>query len=73
MFYLIEITTYNDSTPTGKAVYGYETHDETLATFFQKMRGAIVNPNYASELCMIINEQGAVQRYEYWVRQNVAE
>lgn len=73
MYYLIEITTYNDSTPTGKAIYGYETHDEALAAYFGKMRGAIINANYTSELCMIINEQGAVQRYEYWVRQNVAE
>lgn len=73
MFYLIEVTTYNDSTPTGKAIYSYETHDEALAAFYGKMRGAIVNTDYASELCMIINEQGSVQRYEYWVRQNSAE
>ena len=73
MYYLIEITTYNDSTPTGKAIYSYETHDEALATFFQKMRGAIVNPNYASEMCMIIDGRGAVQRYEFWERQNATE
>lgn len=73
MFYVIEISTYNNETPTAKAVYGYETHDEALATFYQKMRGAIVNDTYASELCMIINERGSVQRYEYWERQTTAE
>lgn len=73
MFYLVEITAYKDSTPVGKAIYGAYTKDEALAAFFQKMRGAIVNENYASEMCMIVDERGAVQRYEYWVRQNVAE
>lgn len=73
MYYLVEITNYEDNTPEAKAIYSYETHDDALAAFFQKMRGAIVNSNYASELCMIIDGRGAVQRYEYWERQNVAE
>lgn len=47
MYYLIEVTTYNDSTPTGKAIYSYETYDEALAAFYGKMRGAIVNTDYA--------------------------
>ena len=70
MFYLIEISTYNDSTPIAKAIYSYETHDEALAAFYGKMRGALVNSSYQSELCMIINERGSVQRYEYWQQQS---
>ena len=73
MYYLIEISTYTDSTPTARAIYGYDNPDEATAAFFGKMRGAIVNSSYASELCMIIDERGAVQRYEYWERRNAAE
>lgn len=73
MFYVLEISTYNNDTPTAKAVYSYETHDEALATFYQKMRGAIVNNTYASELCIIFNDHGLQLRNEYWERQTTAE
>ena len=68
MFYLIEITNYVDETPSGKGVYGYTNMDAATAAFHQKMAGAINNTNYRTELCMIISERGAVQRYEYWER-----
>lgn len=68
MYYLIEITTYNNGTPIGKGVYNYTSQDDALAAFYGKLRGAIVNETYASELCIIINEIGAVQRQEYWQR-----
>lgn len=68
MYYLIEITNYNNSTPTAKGVYSYDNLDAATAAFHQKMAGAINNATYASELCMIIDERGAVQRYEFWVR-----
>lgn len=42
--------------------------DEAVAAYHGKLRGAIVNDIYASELCMIANGIGAVQRYEYWER-----
>ena len=68
MFYLIEITTYNNSTPVAKGVYNYNTLDEALASFFGKLRGAIINETYATELCIIIDGRGSVKRYEYWER-----
>ena len=68
MYYLIEITNYNNSTPTAKGIYSHNTLDAATAAFHQKMAGAINNATYASELCMIIDEIGAVQRYEFWAR-----
>lgn len=68
MYYLIEITTYVDGTKDAYGVYNYGTQDEATAAFHQKMAGAIRNENYASELCMIIDGQGATQRHEYWAR-----
>lgn len=70
MFYLIEITTYEDNTKDAYGVYPQETLDVATASFHQKMAGAIRNENYASELCLLIDGRGAVQRYEYWERGN---
>lgn len=69
MYYLIEITKYNNGTADAYAVYAQQTLDDANAAFHQKMAGAIRNANYASEMCMIISAQGAVQRYEYWERE----
>lgn len=68
MFYLIEITTYVDGTPTAKGVYGYETQTEAVANFHSKMGGAMKNANYASELVMVINNVGAVIASDYFAR-----
>ncbi len=68
MYYLIEITTYSNGTPTAKGVYSYDHPDAASAAFHQKMAGAINNATYASELCIIINGHGATMRYEFWER-----
>ena len=68
MYYLIEITTYNNGTPTAKGVYSYESTNSAIAAFHQKMAGAINNATYETEMCMIIDAVGSVQRYEYWAR-----
>lgn len=74
MFYLVEITKYNNGTADAYAVYAYDTRDDALASFFGKMRGAIVNPSYASELCMVVDSFGAIHRSEFWKREiNVSE
>ena len=73
MFYLVEITTYVNSTPDAYAVYSYDSMDGAVAAFHQKMSGAMRNENYASELCIVIDSFGATRRSEHWVRQNVAE
>lgn len=68
MFYLIEITTYNNGTADAYGVYAKSTLDAATATFHQKMAGAINNTTYASEMCMIISETGATMRFERWER-----
>lgn len=73
MYYLVEITTYVNSTPDAYAVYAYNTKDEAVAAWHQKLSGAMKNTNYASELCLVIDSFGAMHKSEYWVRQNVAE
>lgn len=74
MYYLIEITTYNNGTAAAYAVYAYDTKDGAVAAFHQKLSGAMKNVNYASELCMVSDGVGVVYKNEYWQRQaNVAE
>ena len=68
MYYLLEITTYNNGSPVGKGVYSYDSPDSALAAFHQKLAGAINNATYASELCMIIVGNGGVMRQEFWER-----
>lgn len=68
MYYLLEITTYNNGTKDAYGVYAHETLDGATAAFHQKLAGAIRNESYASELCLIIDGHGAVQRHEYWER-----
>ena len=70
MYYLIEITTYSNGSADAYAVYPQESLDAASAAFHGKMAGAIRSENYASELCMIIDGRGAVQRYEFWQRQS---
>lgn len=73
MYYLVEITTYVNSTPDAYAVYAHDSMDGAVAAFHQKMSGAMRNENYASELCIVIDGMGDMYKKEYWVRQNVAE
>lgn len=73
MYYLVEITTYNNGTSDAHAVYAYDNEDGAVAAFHQKMSGAMRNENYASELCIVFDSFGAMHRSEHWVRQNVAE
>ena len=68
MFYVIEITTYNNGTADAYGVYAKSTLDSAIATFHQKMAGAINNSTYASELCMVIDGHGITQRTEYYER-----
>ena len=68
MYYLIEVTNYNDGTAEAKGMYSFETQDEAIANFHSKMGGAMKNEKYASELLMVVTNTGAVAKSEYWVR-----
>lgn len=68
MFYLIEVTNYNNGTAEAKAIYPYETEDEAISKWHSKMGGAMSNATYETELLIVINSVGAVIRSEYWQR-----
>ena len=66
--FLIEISKYVDGTADSKAVYTYDSEVEAVATFHQKMGGAMKNANYAFELVQVINEYGVVIESKYFER-----
>lgn len=63
MFYVIEIST-GDSSIAGRAVYESETLNAATALFYQKLANAMKSDLFTSELCMVIDAQGAVYRSE---------
>ncbi len=63
MFYVIEVST-GDAAIAGRAIYAYETYDEAVATFHSKMGTAMKSLMYATELLMVIGDDGAVYRTE---------
>lgn len=66
-FYVIEIAETKEKTTKG--VYDYATLDEAVASFHTKLGGAMKNPDYLSELLIVINSDGGVSKNEKWVRQ----
>ena len=68
MFYLVEITTYLNGTPDAKGIYSYNTRDEAVAAYHNKMSGAMRNENYGTELLTVFAENGATVLSDYWVR-----
>ena len=68
MYYLIEVTNYNDGTDVSKGMYEYATEMEAIANFHSKMSGAMKNEKYASELLTVMTNTGTVVKSEYWVR-----
>ena len=72
-FYLVEITTYEDGTPTAKAIYAYDNETDAVANFHNKMGGAMKNANYATELLIVLNENGGIVKDEQFVRDAAEE
>lgn len=68
MYYLIEVTTYVDETPKAKGIYEYETEVEALAKYHKKLGGAMDNANYATELVMVVAENGVLVATDYFER-----
>ena len=68
MFYLLEITTYNNGTADAYGVYPNQTEDGAVAAFHQKLAGAMRNENYQSEMCLIVDGNGVVRKFEKWTR-----
>lgn len=73
MFYVIEVTKYNNGSSDAYAIYPKETMDAAEEMWHLKLYGAIHNETYADELCMVVDSNGAVMRHEHWVRPVVSE
>ena len=63
MFYVIEVSTV-DSQIAGKAIYDRDELDKAVALFHQKLATAMNSELYTSELCMVIDSNGAVYKTE---------
>lgn len=72
-YYVIEITKYADGTADSKAIYAYDSEVEAVATFHQKMGGAMKNANYTFELVQVINNYGVVIESKYFERKAKTE
>ncbi len=66
MYYLIEIA--DTKAGVAKAITDKESLDAAYMTLHQTLASAMANADVNSCMCMVINGQGAVQRYEYWER-----
>ena len=73
MFYLMEVTTYTDGTPKGKALYEYQTKTDVLAAFHKKLGGAMGNAKYESELVKAVTYEGIEVATYYWEREKPEE
>lgn len=67
-FYLVEITTYEDGIPTATGIYAYDNEIDAVANFHSKMGGAMKNANYATELLIVLNENGGIVKDEQFIR-----
>ena len=67
-FFLVELTSYVDSTKDSYGVYAYDTENDAVAAFHQKLSGAMKNANYAFELCQVVNQFGVVIKSECFER-----
>lgn len=67
-YYVIEITTYNNGTADSKGIYEYESKQDAIATFHSKMGGAMKNTTYATELLLVVSEEGSTVRMERFER-----
>lgn len=68
MYYEIEIQANNEGKES-KGIYSYESRDEALTIFHQKMASGItagLAGNLSKVLNMIINEHGGTEVREYW-------
>ena len=58
-FFVIEISD-GDERIAGKAIYGYQTEREAVATFHQRMATAMKSDLYDSELVLVIDKYGVI-------------
>jgi hypothetical protein len=71
MYYLIEKATTTQG--TAKAITDKSDLTSATMALHQVMASAMANPDVENVLAMIIDDTGAVQRHEYWVRNGESE
>lgn len=64
MYYLIEITTKADKVEKG--IYSYNNRTDAVATFHQKIGGAMKNKDCLEEMVMLITATGGMEMHEYY-------
>lgn len=62
-YYVIEIST-GDPQIQGRAIYGYETEREAVATFHQKLSTAMKSAMFETELVIVLDAEGRVVKRE---------
>lgn len=67
-YYVIEITSYNNGNNDSKGIYEYDNKQDAIATFHSKMGGAMKNSTYATELLLVVSEEGSTVRMERFER-----
>lgn len=67
MYFVIEVST-GDAAIAGKAVYQYNTQEEAVGTFHSKLGAAMKSDKFTTELCMVIDDNGAVYRSEKYIK-----
>lgn len=71
MYYLIEKATTTQG--TAKAITDKSDLTSATMALHQVMASAMANADVINALAMIIDDTGAVQRHEYWVRNGESE
>lgn len=69
MLYMILIQTFEDETPTAKALFDYPDMDAAKAALFSTMASSMANDNIKTVVCEIINDRGGVLKHERWERE----
>lgn len=67
MYYVIEIAK-GDAKIAGKGVYEYQTLEEAVGAWHAKLGAAMQSDLYASDLCMVVGDDGACYRSERYVK-----
>lgn len=68
MFYVFEVAE-GDAKIAGVATAKFETVNDALASFHQRLATAMKSELYTADLCMVISDDGAVAKREKFQRE----
>lgn len=68
MFYVFEVAE-GDAKIAGVATAKFESANEAVASFHQRLATAMKSELYTADLCMVITDDGAVVKREKFVRE----